>query len=191
MANSYYPLSGAPAQLSAVRSELMRAEFLAVEAGFAKLPVFAGNAGKMVIVNAGATALGPSALTLPSSGTLATVDSAETLSNKSLPWRIATLADGVAITPDADACDMAKQTNTQALGTLTVNAPAGTPTNLQRLLLRIKSTNAHTLAFNAIYRGSTDMALPTVLSAGKWDYILFTYNSADTKWDLAGLVRGF
>jgi hypothetical protein len=170
----------------------MRAEFAAIELGFAKFPAFSGNAGKMVTVNSLATALSVSSLTLPASGTLATIESAETFTNKRFSLRVNALADASAITPNADTTDQANHTNTQALGTLTVNAPSGTPTNLQRLILRIKSTNAHTLAFDAIYRGSTDIPLPSGLSgSGKWDYLAFAYNSADSKWDLAGMVRGF
>lgn len=192
MANNYYPVSGTPAQNSDVRSALMRAEFLAIEDGFDKLPAFSGNAGKMVVVNGSGNALTVSGLTLPASGTLATVDQAETFTNKRFTHRTATLADAVAITPNGDTTDLALHINTQGLGTLTVNAPTGTPTGLQRLMLRIKSAQAHALAFNAIYRGSADKSLPAALTgANKWDYILFTFNSADTKWDLSGLVKGF
>lgn len=192
MANEYYPVSGTPAARSGARSQLMRAEFASVEAGFAKLPTLAGNGGKMVVVGSAGTALSVSSLTLPASGTLATLQSAETLTNKRFTLRVASLADAASITPNADTTDQANHVNTQALGTLTVNAPTGSPTSMQRLVLRLKSTNAHTYAFNAIYRGSSDKPLPTALSGGsKTDYLCFVYNSADSKWDLAGLVTGY
>lgn len=192
MSTEYYSAGGTPAQSSGARTEVMRAEFAAIERGFAKLPTFSGNGGKMVIVNALAAALGVSALTLPSSGTLATLESPETFTNKRFTLRSATLADAAAITPAGDTTDQANHTNTQALGTLTVNAPSGTPTSMQVLVLRIKSTNAHTISFNAVYRGSDDRPLPTTLSGGgKTDYLCFRCNAADSKWDLVGMVRGF
>lgn len=105
--------------------------------------------------------------------------------------RVVSLADGTAITPTGDTADENIHTNTQVAGTLTVNAPSGTPVDGQKLILRIKSTNAQTYAWNAIYRGSTDIALPTASTAAKTDYLGFIYNSADSKWDLVALVKGF
>lgn len=192
MATPYYTASGKPAQSASGSSEDIRDEFALIEAGFAKMPTLSGNGGKMVIVNAGATALAVSALGIPASGTLATLAGTETFTNKRNTWRVVSLADGASITPNVDTSDEVTHVNTQALGTLTVNAPTGTPTDGQRLVMRIKSTEAHTLSFNAIYRGSTDLALPGVLSGGGLtDYLAWIYHSADSKWDLAALVKGF
>lgn len=192
MATPYYTASGEPQQGSAGSSSDMRAEFLLVEAGFAKLPTLAGNAGKMVVVNGGETALTVSALGIPTSGTLATLAGTETFTNHRVTARVGSLADGVAITPNADSVDETTHVNTQALGTLTVNAHAGTPTDGQRLTLRIKSTNAHALSFDAVYRGSIDLALPAALSgASKTDYLAFIWNAADSKWDLVAIVKGY
>lgn len=192
MPTEYYSAGGSPGSGAGARSEVMRGEFAAIMAGFAKLPTFSGNAGKMVIVADPAVALSVSSLTLPASGTLATRESAETLTNKRFTKRVAALADAAAITPAADSTDQATHINTQALGTLAVHAPTGTPTQMQILVLRIKSTNAHTFAFNAVYRGSADRPLPAALSgAGKTDYLCFRWNSADSRWDLVGMARGF
>lgn len=74
----------------------------------------------------------------------------------------------------------------------TVSAPSGTAANHNRLLLRIKDNGtARTLAWNAIYRGSTDFALPTTTVISKTMYVQFIYNSADSKWDCVGLTNGF
>ncbi len=84
-ANDYYNHSGIPATGSPGSSAQMRAEFAAIQAGMAKLPALAGNGGKAVVVNGGGTALTVSPLTLPATGTLATLAGTESLSNKTLP----------------------------------------------------------------------------------------------------------
>ncbi|OGT57512.1 MAG: hypothetical protein A3E01_08210 [Gammaproteobacteria bacterium RIFCSPHIGHO2_12_FULL_63_22] len=147
-------------------------------AAFSNTLTFAGSDGATITLQGTDTYVGR-----------ATTD---TLTNKRVTWRVNNLADATSITPAADSTDEATHTNTQGLGTLTVNAPTGTPTEGQRLVIRIKSTNAHTYSFNAIYRGSTDVALPTALSgSSKTDYLGFLYNSTDTKWDLVASAQGY
>lgn len=78
------------------------------------------------------------------------------------------------ITPDASTADQVVQTNTQAGGTLTVNAPLGSPTDGQRLTIRVKCTNVQTFAWNAIYRASSSLALTSATTGGsKTDYFGF------------------
>src|SRR5574341_2386 len=105
MATDYFTASGEPQQSSQGASADMRAEFLLVEAGFAKLPTLAGNQGKMVVVNGGATALTVSALGIPTAGTLATLAGTETFTNKRNTWRVVAVADGAAMTPNSDTSD--------------------------------------------------------------------------------------
>lgn len=101
-----------------------------------------------------------------------------------------TMANATSITP-AIGYDASRQDNTQAIGTLTVNAPTGTASDGDRIILVIKTTNVQTYAFNAIYVGSTSLALPTVSEATKTDYIEFRYNSTATKWYLINFKGGF
>lgn len=56
-AAEYYSHSTYPATRASLSSSAMRSELELIEAGFAKLPDLAGNGGKMIAVNAGATAL--------------------------------------------------------------------------------------------------------------------------------------
>lgn len=105
--------------------------------------------------------------------------------------RVVTIADGTSVTIDGDTTDVAIQTNTQVAGTLTMNAPTGTPVDGQKLIFRIKSTNAQTYSWNGIFAGSTDVALPAASTAGKTDYVGFMYNSTDLKWQLVSRVAGF
>jgi len=106
--------------------------------------------------------------------------------------RTSTIADGTSVTINADTTDIAEQTNTQAAGTLTINAPTGTPVDGQRIIFRLQSTNVQTLSFNAIFAASTDLFMPTASSGGnKYDYVGFIYNSTASKWQLITKIFGF
>ncbi len=117
-------------------------------------------------------------------------EAAQTLNNKRINRRITTTASSSTPTPDSDASD---QFNVTALAAdATFGAPTGTPTDGQVLLIRIKDNGtARTLAWNAIYRAGTDIALPTTTVISKVMYVQFVYNSADTKWDIIGNLGGF
>lgn len=115
-----------------------------------------------------------------------------TLTNKAIQPRVVALADATSLTVNADITDIATQANTQAVGTLTVNAPTGTLYNGQKFILRIRSTNVQTFAWNAAFTGSTDIALPlTTSGATLHDYIGFVYNSTSAKWQMVAKVFGF
>ena len=85
------------------------------------------------------------------------------------------------------------QTNTQAAGTLTINAPSVTsPQEGQKIMFRLQSTNVQTFSWNAAFAGSTDLPLPTASSGGgKYDYMGFIYNSSAGKWQLIAKNFGF
>lgn len=103
-----------------------------------------------------------------------------------------TLSSGTSITPNIGVADGNVMVCTATAGTFTVNAPTGTPKDMQPFLMRIKFTNAQTYAFNAIYRGSADLALPTGSAGGSTtDYLAFRYNATDTKYDYVGKIFGF
>jgi hypothetical protein len=106
--------------------------------------------------------------------------------------RVVVIPDATSITINTDVTDIATQANTQAAGTLTINAPSGTPTNGQKLILRIRPTNIQTLSWNAIFQGSSDIALPPATSgSGLFDYVGFLYNSTAAKWQMVAKVFGF
>jgi hypothetical protein len=106
--------------------------------------------------------------------------------------RVNALADGTSITINADTTDMATQINTQVTGTLTINAPTGTPLNGQMVMLRIKSSNVQTFSWNSIFDGSSDLALPTATSGSSLtDYLGFIYDSTAIKWQLIAKNFGF
>lgn len=72
----------------------------------------------------------------------------------------------------------------------TIAVPSGAPANGKRLLMRIKDNGtARTLTFNAIYRASSSPSLPTTTTVNKTMYLLFVYNSTDSKWDLLAFLN--
>jgi hypothetical protein len=106
--------------------------------------------------------------------------------------RVVAYTDATSITINANTTDMATMANTQSAGTFTVNAPTGTLLNGQKLLFRMTSTNVQTFSWNAVFRGSTDLPLPTASSgSGKEDYLGFIYDSTSSKWDLIAKNFGF
>jgi len=105
---------------------------------------------------------------------------------------VTTVTDATSITPNINTTDIVNQLNTQVAGTLTINAPTGTPVDGEKLIFRIKSTNVQTFAWNAVYVGSTDFAIPTDTSGSALtDYMGFMYNTNSTKWHLLAKNFGF
>jgi hypothetical protein len=89
------------------------------------------------------------------------------------------------ITPDIDTYNIFVVTG--QTGTLTINAPTGTPTQGQTIIFRIKDNGTQrTLDFNAIYRFVNNILFPTT-NTGQFAYITCVYNSTDTKWDIVDI----
>jgi hypothetical protein len=82
--------------------------------------------------------------------------------------------------------------------TLGGNRTLGGPTNPvhdgQKIVFKVSQdgTGNRTLAYDALYRFSTDLPSPTLsTAASKIDYLGFIYNAASNKWDFVGKVFGF
>jgi hypothetical protein len=106
--------------------------------------------------------------------------------------RVTVIADGTTVTINADTTDVATQANTQTAGTLTINAPTGTPANGQKFIFRLLSTNVQTFSWNAVFQGSTDTALPSVSTGtSKYDYFGFIWNSTNSKWQMLAKNMGY
>lgn len=144
-------------------------------------------------------------LILPGGQNITTVadDTAEFLSLGSGNWvcvsykyakkaakRITSEASNATPTPNADTTDVHIITALAAAATFA--APTGTPTQGQQLIIRIKDNGtARTLGWNAAYRASTDLALPTTTVLSKTMYLGFIWNATDSKWDLLALLDNF
>ena len=144
---------------------------------------FTATTGAMTIVNTGT-------LTLPTStDTLVGRATTDTLTNKRITPRIGTVTTTGTVTPTGDTAD---QYNVIATGTLTIAAPSGTPTDGQKLMLRIK--NNGTVVSQAVTWTTTSGAyrvigttLPTTTSSNATTgvaYVGCVYNSSDTFWDV-------
>jgi len=108
--------------------------------------------------------------------------SAQTLTNKRITLRVSTTATTATLTPDADSFDLVA-VSAQA-GALTIAAPSGTPTDGQRLMIRIRDNGTtRALTWNAAYSAySSDLATTTVVSSTM--IYEFMWNAATSKWDL-------
>lgn len=117
-------------------------------------------------------------------------DTVLTLTNKRITKRVGTTASSSTPTPASDDVDM--YTVTALAAGATFGAPTGTPTNGQTLIIRIKDNGtARSLAWNAAYRASGYLPLPTTTLVNKTLYCGFIYNSADSKWDLLAYLDNF
>ncbi len=104
--------------------------------------------------------------------------------------RVTSEASNATPTPNIDTTDV--HIITALAAGATFGAPTGTPTQGQQLIIRIKDNGtARSLAWNAIYRASSDLALPTTTILSKTIYCGFMYNATDSKWDLLALLNNF
>jgi hypothetical protein len=124
------------------------------------------------------------------SSTTVTLTGTETLTNKRITKRTVSITNSATPTPNSDTTDI--YLVTALAQTATFGAPTGTPTEGQQLIIRIKdNATARSLAWNAIYRASSDLALPTTTIVSKTVYLGFMYNSTDSKWDLLSRLNNF
>lgn len=105
-----------------------------------------------------------------------------TLANKRVARRVGTEASSATSAINADLYDQWTIT-ALAVGDA-IAAPSGTPVQGDTLLIRIKDNGtARALTWNAIFRFSLELIVPSTTIISKTLYVGFVYNSADSKWD--------
>jgi hypothetical protein len=147
------------------------------------LPVSTGISGLGTGV---ATALAVAVNT--TAGGVPTIDGTATLSNKRITTRTTSITgtSGGSITPPSDTVD---QYNITALGaTAVIENPSGTPTEGQKLTIRITPSGAQSITWGTKYQviGTT---LPLSLVASKTVYVGCIYNTTGAgTWDVVSVA---
>lgn len=119
--------------------------------------------------------------------TVISTTNTKTLTNKRVTPRIGSTTSSSTPTPNGDSHDQYEVT-ALAVGA-TFGSPTGTPTDGQKLIIRVKDNGtARSLAWNAIYR-VIGTELPTTTVISKTIYVGCIYNSADTKWDVVAVAE--
>jgi len=124
-------------------------------------------------------------VTMPVTGTLATIDGPETFTNKRINKRVNTMANNSAPTVNVDTYDGVTITAQAGPLDLGINM-IGTPVEAQELEFWLKdngTARALTFPFTK-YAASTDLPLPATTTANMWLYLKFIYNFTKAKWVL-------
>ena len=99
--------------------------------------------------------------------------------NKTIP-NIGT-GTGGSVTPTSDSTP---QFNISATSAVTVNAPSGSPSDGQRLMLRfLDNGTARNITWNGIFVG-IGLTLPSTTVISKYLYVGCVYNANSSKWDV-------
>jgi hypothetical protein len=173
--------------------------FLAAPNGSAGTPTFRGIAAADVptlnqnttgssgsCTGNAATATSATTAGSATTATTATNVSGGTVSSARINPRVSSQLSAASITPTIASFDQYNQTD--QFGTLTINAPTGTPVDGNKLLFRIATTAAGAaITWNATYT-AIGVTLPTTTVTNKTIYVGCIYNAFATRWDVVAVV---
>lgn len=128
--------------------------------------------------------------TLSLTSNVVTINETQTLTNKRVTPRVVSITSAATITPTGDTADQYEVT---ALATTaTIAAPSGTPTDGQKLIIRIKDNGvAQTLSWtttSGAYR-AVAVVLPTATVISSVFYAGCIWNAQDNFWDVVTTVQ--
>lgn len=131
-----------------------------------------GHASDTTIARVSAGVVSVEGVTVP------TISSTSTLTNKRITQRVTTTTDDATAVIDIGTCDTYELS---AVANATEISTTGTPTDGQKLMIRLKDAGA---AKGLTWTGFTaiGVTLPTTTVAGKWHYIGCVYNSSASAW---------
>lgn len=140
------------------------------------------------ITNANISASAAISFSKLDSSTTAGVSATQTLTNKRITPRVGTTASSATPSIDIDSYDMFTITALATAITSMTSGLSGTPTNGQKLIIRILDNGtARAITWGASFasRGAT---LPTTTVLGKYLYVGLIYNSTAGVWDCVAAV---
>jgi hypothetical protein len=135
-----------------------------------------GHASDTTIARVSAGVISVEGVTVP------TISSTNTLTNKRITPRITTITSNANPTINTDDCDAVTITEQAAdIASMTTNL-SGTPTNFQKLLIRIKDDGtARGITWGTSFQSGV-ATLPTTTVATKTLLVGLIYDSVDSKW---------
>ncbi len=121
------------------------------------------------------------------------ISSTNTLTNKRVTPRITTISSEASPTFNTDNCDILDITAQAADITSMTTNQTGTPTEGQKLIIRIKGTAARAITWGTLFAAGTDVALPTTTTTTTTLICGFIWNSgpATDCWQIVAKADGF
>lgn len=123
------------------------------------------------------------------SGSVVTVDSTQTLSNKRFAPRVTSITSSATPTINTDNCDAVTITALATAITSMTSGLSGTPVNFQKLIIRIKDDGtARAITWGASF-ASRGVTLPTTTVISKVLTVGLIYNTVASTWDCVAVAQ--